>query len=136
MTVDLLYGRGKLAAHFPDELHVTTIRKHPMPVVPDPAAALARAFEAPVGRPPLRVLARGRRRACILICDITRPVPHGRLLPGLVAELAEAGVDRQDILILVATGLHRPNEGHELRELVGSNEVVESVPIANHFARD
>jgi len=36
----------------------------------------------------------------------------------------------------VATGLHRPNEGQELRELVGSDEVFESVPIANHFARD
>ena len=136
MTVDLLYGRGRLAVRFPEELHITTIRKHPMPAVPDPAAALAGAFETPVGRPPLRGLARGRRSACILICDITRPVPHGRLLPGLVAELAEAGIDRQDILILVATGLHRPNEGQELREVVGSDDVFESVPIANHLARD
>src|SRR5512136_2311667 len=117
MTVDLLYGRGTLEASFPDELQITTIRKCPMPAVPDPAAALASALEAPVGRPPLRELARGRRTACILICDITRPVPHGRLLPGLVAELAAAGIDRQDILILVATGLHRPNERDELREV-------------------
>jgi nickel-dependent lactate racemase len=136
MTVDLLYGRGTLAARFPDELHITTIRKYPMPAAPDPAAALARAFEASVGHPPLRVLARGRRSACILICDITRPVPHDRLLPGLVAELAAAGIDRKHILILVATGLHRPNEGQELREVVGSDDVCESVPIANHFARD
>jgi nickel-dependent lactate racemase len=136
MTVDLLYGRGKLAARFSEELRITTIRKKPMPVAPDPPAALARAFEAPVGRPPLRELARGRRSACILICDITRPVPHGRLLPGLVAELAAAGIERNDILILVATGLHRPNEGQELREVIGSDAVFESVPIANHFARD
>jgi nickel-dependent lactate racemase len=136
MTIDLHYGRGTLAARFPDELHITTIRKLPMPAVPDPARALARAFEAPVGRPPLRALASGRRRACILISDVTRPVPHGRLLPGLVAELAAAGLDRQDIHILVATGLHRSNEGQELREVVGSDDVFESVPIANHFARD
>ena len=35
MTVELLYGRGKLAVSFPDELRITTIRKNPMPVAPD-----------------------------------------------------------------------------------------------------
>jgi hypothetical protein len=57
-TVDLLYGLGTLAARFPDELHIAAIGKRPMPAAADPAAALARAFEAPVGLPPLRVLAR------------------------------------------------------------------------------
>jgi lactate racemase len=136
MNVDLLYGRGKLAVSFPDELRITTIRKNPMPVAPDPAAALAHAFMAPVGCPPLRALARGRRNACILICDITRPVPHSRLLPGLVEELAAAGIHRQDILILIATGLHRPNERLELHEVIGSEAVFKSVRTANHFARD
>jgi nickel-dependent lactate racemase len=136
MKVDLLYGRGKLAVTFPDELRVMTIRKNPMPVAPDPAGALATAFQAPVGCPPLRTLARGRRNACILICDITRPVPHGRLLPGLVEELAAAGIDRKDTRILVATGLHRPNEGPELHEVIGSEAVFKSVRIENHFARD
>src|SRR5512138_1133321 len=136
MNVDLLYGRGKLSAEFPEELRVTVIRKNPMPVAGDPAGALARAFQSPVGTPPLRTLARGRRSACILVCDITRPVPHQRLLPGLVEELTAAGIDRANILILVATGLHRPNEGAELREVIGSDAVFASVRTANHFARD
>jgi nickel-dependent lactate racemase len=38
--------------------------------------------------------------------------------------------------VLVATGLHRPNEGEELEELVGSSWVMETVRVANHFARD
>jgi nickel-dependent lactate racemase len=136
MNVDLLYGRGKLTATFPDELRVTVIRKNPMPVAADPAGALARAFQSPIGAPPLRTLARGRCSACILVCDITRPVPHERLLPGLIEELAAAGIDRANILILVATGLHRPNEGAELREVIGSDAVFASVRTANHFARD
>jgi nickel-dependent lactate racemase len=136
MNVDLLYGRGKLTAGFPEELRVTVIRKNPMPVAADPGGALARAFQSPVGTPPLRTLARGRRSACILVCDITRPVPHQHLLPGLVEELTAAGIDRANILILVATGLHRPNEGAELREVIGSDAVFASVRTANHFARD
>jgi nickel-dependent lactate racemase len=38
-------------------------------------------------------------------------------------------------MILVATGLHRPNEGAELVELIGDRWVLENVRIANHFAR-
>ncbi|MCK7510333.1 MAG: hypothetical protein MZV70_43975 [Desulfobacterales bacterium] len=42
MRVELLYGRGKLAVDLPENLRVTTIRKKPMPVAPDPVAAAAR----------------------------------------------------------------------------------------------
>lgn len=33
---------------------------------------------------------RGRRSACILVCDITRPVPNGRLLRPLITTLLAA----------------------------------------------
>jgi nickel-dependent lactate racemase len=38
--------------------------------------------------------------------------------------------------VLVATGLHRPNEGEELAELVGDPWVLETVRVENHFAQD
>jgi nickel-dependent lactate racemase len=38
--------------------------------------------------------------------------------------------------VLVATGLHRPNEGAELEELVGDPWVLRTVKVANHFARN
>ena len=65
-------------------------------------------------------IARGRRNACILICDITRPVPNQLLLPPILRTLEAHGIPRKDILLLVATGLHRPNEGAELVEFEGS----------------
>ena len=55
--------------------------------------------------------------------------------PPLIKELIEAGVAPDSITILVATGLHRPNEGDELRELIGSEWVLGTVKVANHFAR-
>jgi nickel-dependent lactate racemase len=84
----------------------------------------------------LRELARGKSSACILICDITRPVPNGLFLPTLIRELLEAGLAAERIKVLVATGLHRPNEGAELEELVGSRWVMETVEVENHFARN
>ena len=79
---------------------------------------------------------RGRRSACILICDITRPVPNHLFLRPLIEGLLEAGVPAQRITVLVATGLHRPNEGEELAEVVGDPWVLQTVKVENHFARD
>jgi len=107
-----------------------------MPLLPDPSGAVRQALEKPVGCPSLQELAKGKKNACILICDITRPVPNGLILPPLVESLTRAGIARKNILILVATGLHRPNEGEELAEVVGSPEILRSIRIENHFAKD
>ncbi len=136
MKVDLLYGRSGLTIDLPDDLRAHLIRKHPMPLLREPAQAVQRALETPVGCPSLTVLARGKRNVCILMCDVTRPVPNGTILPPLVETLTRAGVSKEKILILVATGLHRPNEGEELREVVGSDEIFGTIRIENHFARN
>ena len=40
MNITLQYGKKGLAIHLPDDWDVTVIRKKPMPVLPDPQAAL------------------------------------------------------------------------------------------------
>jgi nickel-dependent lactate racemase len=134
MTIDLLYGRGTVPVAPPPGCVPTVIAKHAMPVVPNPAGSVARALAEPVGVPPLATLARGKRSACILICDITRPVPNGLFLGPLVRALLDAGVPRAGITVLVATGLHRANEGAELAELVGDPWVLDTVSVVNHDA--
>ncbi len=135
MDIELFYGRGKLPLRVPGGLKPWVIRKKTMPVLSDPAGALNASFQKPSHCRPIREIAHGRGSACILICDITRPVPNGVLLPPLVAELTAAGIDPANITILVATGLHRPNEGAELREVIGADIVFDTVRIENHFAR-
>ena len=134
MAIELLYGRGVLAVTPPAGCAPTVIHKHAMPVLADPVGEIGKALARPVGLPPLAELARGKRSACILICDITRPVPNGLFLQPLIRQLLDAGVPRQGITVLVATGLHRPNEDEELVELVGDPWVLETVNVANHFA--
>jgi len=136
MKVELLYGKEGMAVNLPDGVEATVIRKHPMIPLRDPEEAVRRVLENPVNGPPLSELARGKKSACILICDITRPVPNGTLLPPLIDTLTRSGIHSTSITILVATGLHRPNEGEELREIVGSEEVYRNIRVENHFARD
>lgn len=119
MRVKLEYGKQGLEVELPDERVVRTLAYKNAPPLPDPAAELNRVLAEPIGAPPLAELARGRRSACILICDITRPVPNELILAPVLRTIEAAGVPRERITILVATGLHRPNEGEELVELVG-----------------
>lgn len=136
MRVLMNYGRQGLEIEFPEDWDVRVIRKRSMPVLEEPEMAVQRALEAPVGCPPLKEMASGARKACILVCDITRPVPNRLILPPLIRTLMKAGMDPSNIQVLVATGLHRPNQGEELHELIGDTWVLETVPMANHFARD
>jgi nickel-dependent lactate racemase len=134
MRVEINYGKGRLGVELPAAAEVTLIRKPEMASLDDPAGAIEAALARPVEAAPLAELARGRRSACILICDITRPVPNGLFLAPMIRQLLDAGIGADDINVLVATGLHRPNEGEELAEIVGDPWVLETVTVANHFA--
>ena len=136
MRVHLNYGRGQRAVDLPDGLDVTVIAKKVMPLLADPARAMAGALARPVGCPPLAEEAARASKACILICDFTRPVPNGVILPPLIGTLLDAGMEPAQITVLIATGLHRPNEGAELAALVGDPWVLETVRVENHFARE
>src|SRR6516225_11240732 len=116
MRINLDYGRTGLEVNLPDDRLVGPLAIRPAPALTDPEAAIAHALSHPIGSRPLAELARGRRNACVLVCDVTRPVPNRLILPPLLRTLEEQGLKREDILILVATGLHRPNEGAELGE--------------------
>lgn len=120
MQLTLEYGKTGLPVTLPAErLIAPPLAIRPAAPLADPEAALEDALANPIGARPLAELARGKRTACVVVCDITRPVPNAMILPPLLRTLEAAGVPRAGITILVATGLHRPNEGAELVELVG-----------------
>lgn len=134
--IALSYGRGHLPVRLPPGSVGHVIRKQPLPKLADPAAALAAVLADPIGSRPLAELARDRKSACILVCDITRPVPNRLFLRPMIEVMIASGVPLAEISILVATGLHRPNLGGELAELIGDPWVLEHVRIVNHDARD
>ena len=133
--VEIAFGRGVLPITLPERAAPTVIRKAVLPKLPDSAAAIHGALANPIEARALHELAHGRASACILICDITRPVPNHLFLRPMIETLIEGGIPPGRIDVLVATGLHRPNEGAELAELVGDAWVLANVRVTNHFAR-
>ncbi len=135
MRCALRYGEHGLEVSVPDSWNVTVIARRPMPGVSDPAACVEAALRSPAGAEDLVREARGAASACIMICDVTRPVPNHLVLRPLIERLSAAGLSRDAITVLVATGLHRPNEKEELAAVVGDPWVAEHAVVANHFAR-
>ncbi|MCA9174520.1 MAG: nickel-dependent lactate racemase [Planctomycetales bacterium] len=132
MQFHLEYDRHGLSVELPEDRVVATLQYGDVEPLSDSARSLLQVLEHPTGTAPLAELARGRRDACILICDVTRPVPNEQLLAPVLDTLQQSGIPREQILILVATGLHRPNHADELREMVGER-IFREYRIENHF---
>jgi nickel-dependent lactate racemase len=135
MRVRLDYGRTGLEVDLPDDLDVTLVEPAKGVPLPDPTAAISTALAAPIGSRPLADIARGRGNAAVVISDKTRPVPYGIVLPPLLHTLETAGIPREQIEIIVATGLHRANTRDELIGMT-SAELVERYRMRNHVARN
>ncbi len=133
---ELAYGRGFISVKLPENARTTVIRKAELAKLPDNHVAIRNALENPVDAAPLSELAKNRKSACILICDITRPVPNKLFLRPMIETMLAAGIAQSEISVLVATGLHRPNLDEELEELVGDPWVLENVRVENHYARN
>lgn len=136
MQVFLRYGRAGLNVEIPDGNVAHVLHMTPLPPLSDTDAAVRDALLHPLGTLPLAKLARGRRDAVVVISDITRPVPNRLLVPPLLQCLTDAGIAPGDILILVATGLHRASTDEELAEMLGPKIVGGGFRIASHIARD
>ena len=135
MRVHLKYGVQGLDLEFPETANfIGVLYPDEAQVLAAPAEAVDQALKSPIESLPLQELARGKRDAIIVISDVTRPVPNPLLLPPIIRQLETAGIPAEQITILIATGIHRPNEGAELERLVGK-EIASSYRVINHFSK-
>jgi nickel-dependent lactate racemase len=128
----LIFGEGTIDLSVPETVSILEMKK--VEPLPDPEGAVYTALADPIESPPLTELAQGRENACVVISDITRPVPNKVILPPLLQVLEESGIGREKITILIATGMHRPNEGEELESMVG-RQIMDHYRIVNHYCR-
>ena len=135
MRIKMDYGKTGLMVDLPNDKVIGPLEiKNAIPLA-NQSQAIADALANPIGSKPLAEIAKGKKTACILICDITRPVPNKVILPQILKTIEEAGVPRSGITILIATGLHRPNEGDELVELVGE-DIAKNYRVENHHGKE
>ncbi|MCP4575907.1 MAG: nickel-dependent lactate racemase [Deltaproteobacteria bacterium] len=132
MKIGLLCGEKSVDLTLPERVAVLEIKT--LEALSKPHRAVQEALAAPIESPPLKELAQGKENACIVISDITRPVPNKIILPPILKILEQSGIDKENITILIATGMHRPNLGEELESIVG-RDIMDNYTIVNHYCR-
>ena len=137
MTIEfsLGYGPGKLVLDIPSGGGLRLLEPELAPSVEEPAKLVRRALDQPIGSPPLRELARGRRSAAILVPGRTRIAGVSDYVPELLEELRAAGVPDDGISIHLATGTHEHHGLSDLAQLVGES-VLEQVRCRFHACHD
>lgn len=135
MRIKMDYGKTGIMVDLPSDKVIGPLEIKNATPLADQSQAIADALAKPIGSKPLAEIAKGKKTACILICDITRPVPNKVILPQILKTIEDAGVPRSGITILIATGLHRPNEGEELVELVGE-DIAKNYRVENHHGKE
>jgi len=132
MRLRLDYGTTGLLADFPDS-RTTIIEPVYISAAADIRRTLTTALQKPMGKRPLRELARPGQKIAISVCDITRAQPRQAMLEALFSEMP--GVRLQDATILIATGTHRRNSEEEIERMLG-REFARGCRIVCHNSRD
>lgn len=132
-TIHIAYGRRGLDIHLPIPFDV--IAPQNMPGLLDEVAAIRSALRQPVGTKPLAELVSQGDNVVITHSDITRATPNHIILPVLLEELEDAGIRRENILLMNALGTHRQQTEAELRLMLG-DFVVENYRCLQHNAFD
>jgi nickel-dependent lactate racemase len=122
------YGDETRELDVPDRWRVTVAPAPTAPALSD--AALRRALAAPIGSPPLRELARGKRSAAIVVDDFTRPTPASVILPLVLDELRAGGIEADAVRILLGFGGHRALGRPELLHKLGP--LADDLTVINH----
>lgn len=134
MKYSLAYGRGTLDAEIPENHVVKVLEIKKSMALTDPAGEIRRRLDAPTESKALAELAGGKKSACIVVSDITRPVPNKTILPPILETLEKAGIPDENILILIGTGLHRASTPEEKLEMLGP-EITNRYRVEDHDAR-
>ncbi|HQE93319.1 MAG TPA: nickel-dependent lactate racemase [Anaerolineae bacterium] len=135
-TFELTFRPGVTTQVEVDERNLLFYAVHRAPgALPDQATVVDAALDHPGGTEKLEDLLAPEDRVVIIVDDITRPTPTAKILPVILARLAQVGIPDKAVLIFMALGTHRPMTRDELRVKLG-DDVLTRYRVINRDYRD
>jgi len=132
MNATLDFGTTGLEITIPDGNFFSLLELSAAPPILNPGNALSQKLLNPIASVPFPDLCKGKKTACIVVSDKTRPVPNTIILPPLLEVLDRLGIRTT---ILVACGMHSPTTGSDLDDLLGAT-IAAKYEIVNHNGDD
>ena len=118
--------------------NVTIFQAEKQKNVEDPINKIREAVRNPLETAPLKVMVESKKplnQVCIVVSDATRPIPSDIILEAIIAELNDYGIHNDQIVVLIATGLHRPSQKDELERILGK-KLKTRIKTIDHVATD
>jgi len=117
LRTGIWYNDHAIELRFPLDWDVRTYWPDTPPVLS--VARIKERLNSPMGQPPLRELAKGKRKPLIIVDDLSRPTPVYQIMPLLLEEFGSAGIPAENIRILVAAGTHGNQNHYALEKKIG-----------------
>ena len=133
----LKYGKEEIRLPIEDKniIKILNLKKHKVILYPE--NRLKNLLKNPMGCTSLKELIFQKKVSKILIIvnDITRPTPYEVILLPLLDELHQIGIKKENIIFMVATGIHRSNYPEEIKEMFGQS-IFSAYQFMNHDCDD
>jgi len=131
MEIALPYGKSHLPLFLNDNDSVIVAHPKESPAIENINKFITSVIKNPLGIGPLSTVVSKGQKIVIVVDDYTRPAPTKQLLPPLLNELIECGINKTDITIIIATGTHTPPDYEKMIQILGKEIVNDYAVISN-----
>ena len=118
-----------LELKFPDSWDIAVCKMNGTPEISE--EEIKNSVLNPIGTPRLSDLAKGKQNVAIVTDDMTRTTPVYKIMPYILQELETAGINKDQIIILLGIGAHRPMNRNDCILKLGK-DIVNTMRIENH----
>ncbi len=133
----LKYGKKEVLLPIQDKniIKILYVKKHK--AILNPENRLKNLLKNPIGSPSLKdlIIQKKASKILIIVNDITRLTPYEIILPPLLDGLRQIGIKKENIIFIIATGIHRSNSPEEMKEIFGEN-IFSAYNFINHNCDD
>lgn len=119
MILNFGYGGSVQTVTVPEKNLITNLTANPMTHPRTGMDAVVSALNNPIGSDRLSELIHPGQSVAIITSDISRPMPTWEVLPPVLEELYQGGIQKEDITLVFALGSHRHHTEDEMRHLAG-----------------
>jgi nickel-dependent lactate racemase len=129
----LKYGRKNLEFEIESSRVLDILKANEKEGLADPMSAVEDSLKDSIGSAPLAELLQLREinELVIIVNDVTRFTPYNYMLPPLLKTIAEAGIKKEQVTFVIATGVHSAHSAEQNREIFG-REIDSSYNFIHH----
>ena len=129
----LKYGSEKLKLELDKLSQPQVLRPNEKEGVSNPQQQVKKKLKNPIDSAELQELVEEKEpeNVVIIVNDVSRATPYKTMLPPLLKELHQQGIKKDQISLIIATGIHDPNTEEQNRRIFG-DEIVEDYRLVSH----